>query len=121
MFETAVILIAAGALLVSVRGLVSSWAWVAGVGGLVFLAGVATLAVATRQAGRAGLMVRRPIVSLGYQMSGPLGAVIALAASSLPPLVMLPATALARRMTSLPARNLCRRTSRSRQFARSTK
>ena len=38
----------------------------AGVGGLVFLAGVAALAVATRQAGRAGLMVRRPIVSLGY-------------------------------------------------------
>ena len=62
----AVILIAAGALLVSVRGLVPSSAWVAGVGGLVFLTGVATLAVATRQAGRAGLMVRRPIVSLGY-------------------------------------------------------
>ena len=44
---------------------------VRGVGGrrsaaLVFLAGVAAIAVATRQAGRAGLMVRRPIVSLGY-------------------------------------------------------
>jgi hypothetical protein len=62
----AVGLIATGALLVSVRGLVPAAAWVAGLGGLVFLAGVAAIAVATRQAGRAGLMVRRPIVSLGY-------------------------------------------------------
>jgi nitrite reductase (NO-forming) len=62
----AVVLIATGALLVSVRAIAPSSASVAGLGGLVFLAGVACLAVATRQAGRAGLMVRRPIVSLGY-------------------------------------------------------
>jgi len=62
----AVALIATGALLVSVRGVAPSAVWVAGVGGLVFLTGVAATAVATRQAGRAGLMVRRPIVSLGY-------------------------------------------------------
>ena len=62
----AVALIATGALLVSVRGVAPSTAWVAGVGGLVFLAGVGATAIATRQAGRAGLMVRRPIVSLGY-------------------------------------------------------
>ena len=62
----AVALIATGALLVSVRGVAPSAVWVAGAGGFVFLTGVAATAVATRQAGRAGLMVRRPIVSLGY-------------------------------------------------------
>jgi hypothetical protein len=62
----AVALVATGALLVSVRGLAPSAAWVAGLGGLAFLAGVAAIAVATHQAGRAGLMVRRPIVSIGY-------------------------------------------------------
>jgi chromate transporter len=37
------------------------------------------------------------IVSLGYFAAGPLGAVLALLACSLPPLVMIPATELSRR------------------------
>lgn len=66
---------------------------------------VQALAIGRLSTGPNGLW----IVSLGYQMSGPLGAVIALAASSLPPLIMLPATALARRwLLSVPFAGLVR-------------
>jgi chromate transporter len=54
---------------------------------------VQALAIGRLSTGPNGLW----IVSLGYQISGVLGAVMALVASSLPPLVILPATAVARR------------------------
>jgi chromate transporter len=54
---------------------------------------VQALAIGRLSTGPNGLW----IVSLGYQMAGLLGAAMALIASSLPPLVILPATALARR------------------------
>jgi len=48
-------------------------------------------------------------VSLGYQMAGLLGAAMALVASSLPPLAILPATAVARRwLLSVPFAGLVR-------------
>jgi chromate transport protein ChrA len=48
-------------------------------------------------------------VSLGYQIAGPLGAALALAASSLPPLLIIPATAVARRwLLSVPFAGLVR-------------
>jgi chromate transporter len=66
---------------------------------------VQALAIGRLSTGPSGLW----IVSLGYQMSGPLGAAIALAASSLPPLVILPATAVARRwLLSAPFAGLVR-------------
>jgi chromate transporter len=54
---------------------------------------VEALAIGRLSTGPSGLW----IVSLGYQIAGPLGATMALAASTIPPLVILPATALARR------------------------
>lgn len=54
---------------------------------------VQALAIGRLSTGPSGLWV----VSLGYQMAGPTGAAVALVASSLPPLLILPATALARR------------------------
>jgi chromate transporter len=54
---------------------------------------VEALAIGRLSTGPNGLW----IVSLGYQMAGPLGAAMALVASSLPPLAILPATAVARR------------------------
>lgn len=51
------------------------------------------LAIGRLSTGPTGLW----IVSLGYLVAGWLGAVMALVASSLPPLVMVPATVLARR------------------------
>jgi chromate transporter len=49
------------------------------------------------------------IVSLGYQLAGPLGAAMALVASTLPPLLILPATAVARRwLLSVPFAGLVR-------------
>lgn len=54
---------------------------------------VQALAIGRLSTGPNGLWV----VSLGYQLAGPLGAAMALVASSLPPLLILPATALARR------------------------
>ncbi len=54
---------------------------------------VQALAIGRLSTGPTGLW----IVSLGYQMAGVTGAAIALIASILPPLLMLPATALARR------------------------
>lgn len=54
---------------------------------------VKALAIGRLSTGPNGLW----IVSLGFLMAGPLGAALALAASILPPLVILPATAVARR------------------------
>jgi chromate transporter len=54
---------------------------------------VQALAIGRLSTGPNGLW----IVSLGYQMAGLPGAVMALVASSLPPLAILPATAVARR------------------------
>jgi len=54
---------------------------------------VQALAIGRLSTGPNGLW----IVSLGYQMAGLLGAAMALVASSFPPLVILPATAIARR------------------------
>lgn len=66
---------------------------------------VQALAIGRLSTGPSGLW----IVSLGYQMAGVLGAAMALVASSLPPLVILPATAVARRsLLSMPFAGLVR-------------
>ena len=66
---------------------------------------VQALAIGRLSTGPSGLW----IVSLGYQMAGVLGAAMALVASSLPPLVILPATAVARRwLLSVPFAGLVR-------------
>lgn len=66
---------------------------------------VQALAIGRLSTGPTGLW----IVSLGYQMAGVSGAAIALVASTLPPLLMLPATALARRwLLSVPFAGLVR-------------
>ena len=66
---------------------------------------VQALAIGRLSTGPNGLW----IVSLGYQMAGLLGAAMALVASSLPPLVILPATAVARRwLLSVPFAGLVR-------------
>jgi nitrite reductase (NO-forming) len=65
----AVALVATGAALVSVRGLVPSAAAVPAIGGCIYLTGIAALALAVRASGRAGLMIRRPIVTLGYSLA----------------------------------------------------
>jgi hypothetical protein len=65
----AVGLVATGALLVAARGVVPAGTALPQVGGLVYLAGIALTAVALHGAGRAGLMVRRPIVTLAYELA----------------------------------------------------
>lgn len=66
---------------------------------------VEALAIGRLSTGPNGLW----IVSLGYLLAGPLGALMALVASSLPPLVILPATAIARRwLLSVPFAGLVR-------------
>jgi chromate transporter len=66
---------------------------------------VQALAIGRLSTGPNGLWV----VSLGYQMAGLAGAVMALVASSLPPLLILPATAVARRwLLSVPFAGLVR-------------
>jgi len=66
---------------------------------------VQALAIGRLSTGPNGLW----IVSLGYQMAGLLGAAMALVASSLPPLAILPATAVARRwLLSVPFAGLVR-------------
>jgi chromate transporter len=66
---------------------------------------VQALAIGRLSTGPNGLW----IVSLGYQIAGPLGAAASLLACCLPPLVMLPATALARRwLLSVPFAGLVR-------------
>jgi chromate transporter len=66
---------------------------------------VEALAIGRLSTGPNGLW----IVSLGYQIAGPLGAALALVASCLPPLLILPATAMARRwLLSVPFAGLVR-------------
>ncbi len=66
---TTVALVAVGAGLVAVRGTDPSLTWAPAVGGTLYLAGMASLALTIRASGRAGLMTRRPIVSLGYTLA----------------------------------------------------
>ena len=66
---------------------------------------VQALAIGRLSTGPNGLW----IVSLGYQVAGPAGAAMALVASIFPPLVILPATAVARRwLLSVPFAGLVR-------------
>ena len=66
---------------------------------------VQALAIGRLSTGPTGLW----IVSLGYQMAGLAGALMALVASCLPPLVIIPATAVARRwLLSVPFAGLVR-------------
>lgn len=66
---------------------------------------VQALAIGRLSTGPNGLW----LVSLGYQLAGLAGAVMALVASSLPPLLILPATAVARRwLLSAPFAGLVR-------------
>lgn len=66
---------------------------------------VQALAIGRLSTGPNGLW----LVSLGYQMAGLAGALMALVASSLPPLLILPATAVARRwLLSAPFAGLVR-------------
>ena len=66
---TAVGLVAGGAALVAVHGLAPGLGLLPPVGGAVYLAGIATTALAVRSSGRAGLMVRRPVVTVGYMLA----------------------------------------------------
>ena len=65
----AVGLVAVGAALVSVRGVAPAATAVPAVGGCIYLAGIGAVALAVRAAGRSGLMIRRPIVTLGYSLA----------------------------------------------------
>ncbi len=65
----AVGLVAVGAGLVAVRGIAPGVTWAPVLGGSLYLAGIGAVALAVRASGRAGLMVRRPIVSLGYTLA----------------------------------------------------
>jgi nitrite reductase (NO-forming) len=65
----AVAMVAAGAALVSVRGIDPAAAWAPVTGGVVYLAGIGAVALAVRASGRAGLMMRRPVVTLGYMLA----------------------------------------------------
>jgi nitrite reductase (NO-forming) len=65
----AVALVAVGAALVAVRGIAPGVTWAPVVGGSLYLAGIGAVALAVRASGRAGLMVRRPIVTLGYTLA----------------------------------------------------
>lgn len=66
MRAAAVALVAIGAGLVATRGLVPGLVLLPPVGGVVYLSGIAATALAVRASGRAGLMVRRPVVTIGY-------------------------------------------------------
>jgi hypothetical protein len=65
----AVGLVAVGAGLVSVRGIAPAATWAPVLGGALYLAGIGLVALAVRASGRAGLMVRRPVVTLGYTLA----------------------------------------------------
>ena len=65
----AVILVASGAGLVAMRGFEPGWTVLPPLGGVVYLVGIGLTAVALQRAGRAGLMVRRPIVTLAYELA----------------------------------------------------
>jgi uncharacterized membrane protein len=69
--KAAVGFVAVGAALVAVRGIApgEAWAWAPVVGGWLYLTGILWLVLAVRASGRKGLMVRRPIVSLGYTLA----------------------------------------------------
>ncbi len=69
--KAAVGFVALGAALVAVRGIASgeTWAWAPVVGGWLYLTGILWVALAVRASGRKGLMMRRPIVSLGYTLA----------------------------------------------------
>jgi hypothetical protein len=69
--KAAVGFVAVGAGLVAVRGIApgEAWAWAPVVGGWLYLTGILWLALAVRASGQKGLMVRRPIVSLGYTLA----------------------------------------------------
>jgi len=66
---TAVGLVATGAGLVACRGLAPTLTLLPPIGGVVYLAGIATTALAVQASGRSGLMVRRPVVTLGYTLA----------------------------------------------------
>ena len=66
---SAVGLVAVGAGLVALRGVVPAWTVLPPIGGTLYLAGMAATALALRGAGRAGLMVRRPIVTHAYTLA----------------------------------------------------
>lgn len=68
----AVALVATGAGLVATHGIAPGLAIalpLAAIGGVVYLAGIATTAAAVRASGRGGLMARRPIVTAGYLLA----------------------------------------------------
>jgi hypothetical protein len=65
----AVGLVATGAGLVALRGVVPSATLLPPVGGTLYLMGIGATALAVRDGGRAGLMVRRPVVTIGYTMA----------------------------------------------------
>jgi nitrite reductase (NO-forming) len=65
----AILLVATGAALVSLRGVVTAATALPALGGTLYLAGIGCTALALRGAGRRGLMVRRPIVSLAYALA----------------------------------------------------
>ncbi len=65
----AVTLVAGGAALVAVHGLAPGLAFLPPLGGGVYLAGIGMTALAVRASGRAGLMVRRPVVTIGYMLA----------------------------------------------------
>jgi nitrite reductase (NO-forming) len=69
MRAAAVALVAIGAGLVATRGLVPGVVVLPPIGGLVYLSGIAATAFAVRASGRAGLMVRRPVVTIGYTLA----------------------------------------------------
>lgn len=87
----AVALVASGAALVAMRGIWPEAAILPPIGGTIYLAGIGVTAWALRASGRAGLMMRRPIVTLGYQLAllnVAVGATLAtLAVAGWPPVV----------------------------------
>ena len=66
---SAVALVAVGAGIVSLRGIVPAATVLPPIGGSIYLLGIGATALAVRNAGRAGLMMRRPIVTIGYTMA----------------------------------------------------
>ncbi len=65
----AVALVALGAGMVALHGVAGAATWAPTVGGTLYLAGIGAVALAVRASGRAGLMIRRPIVTLGYMLA----------------------------------------------------
>jgi nitrite reductase (NO-forming) len=65
----AVALVALGAGMVTLRGIEPAWTAAPVAGGLTYLAGIGLVALALQASGRAGLMVRRPIVTHAYTLA----------------------------------------------------